>query len=154
MKTNTKVAGGIASLALAASFIGGWEGLRTTSYRDIVGVWTVCYGETKGVTEGQTYTKDQCDDMLKLEIAYYEAELDKCLKVSVPIETKIALVSWTYNVGPGAACSSTLVRKANAGDIEGACNELPRWNRAGGRIIGGLTNRRVAERELCLSGLE
>jgi GH24 family phage-related lysozyme (muramidase) len=92
--------------------------------------------------------------MLEEEIVAYEKGLDRCLKADVPIGAKIAFVSWTYNVGVGAACRSTLVRKANAGDLVGACNELPRWNRAGGKVIRGLTNRRVSEREMCLESLK
>lgn len=146
-------AGGVA-LASAVTFIGDWEGLRTTAYRDIVGVWTVCYGETKGVHASDRYSEAECDAMLAREIIAYEAALDRCLKPEVPVGMKIALVSWTYNVGPGAACRSTLVRKANAGDLAGACNELPRWNRAGGTVIRGLSNRRMSERAMCLKALE
>lgn len=142
------------ALSSAIAFVGDWEGLRTEAYQDVVGVWTVCYGETKGVQPGDKYTKAECDDMLAKELVAYEKGLDNCLKAEVPQGMKIALVSWTYNVGVGAACKSTLVRKANAGDLTGACNELPRWNRGGGRVIKGLTNRRMSERKLCLGSLE
>jgi GH24 family phage-related lysozyme (muramidase) len=148
------IAGSSIAMASAVSFIGQWEGLQTEAYRDIVGVWTVCYGETKGVQPGDSYSKAECDAMLAREIVSYEAALDRCLTAEVPLGMKIALVSWTYNVGPGAACRSTLVRKANAGDLVGACHELPRWNRAGGRVIRGLTNRRLSERAMCLKALE
>ncbi len=147
------LAGGSVALASAISFIGQWEGLRTEAYRDVIGVWTVCYGETKGVRPGDRYSKAECDAMLAREIIAYEAALDRCLNSEVPVGMKIALVSWTYNVGVGAACRSTLVRKANAGDLVGACNELPRWNKAGGRIVRGLTNRRMSERAMCLRAL-
>lgn len=145
---------GAAAVALSVAFVGGWEGLRTTAYRDIVGVWTTCYGETRGVKPGDSYTKAECDSMLAARIDEFDRGLDRCLTADLPVETRIAVVSWSYNVGLGAACRSTLVRKANAGDLAGACNELPRWNRAGGRVIRGLTNRRVSERALCLRGLE
>jgi len=148
------IAGGGIAMASAVSFIGQWEGLRTEAYRDIVGVWTVCYGETKNVRPGDSYSKAECDAMLAQAIAFYEAQLDRCLTAPVPAGMKIALVSWTYNVGAGAACRSTLVRKANAGDLAGACRELPRWNRAGGRVIRGLTNRRLSERAMCLRALD
>ncbi|MBY6138515.1 lysozyme [Leisingera daeponensis] len=148
------IAGSSIALASAVGFVGQWEGLRTEAYRDIVGVWTVCYGETKGVEPGDSYSKAECDQMLASEIVRYEAHLDRCLTASVPVGMKIALVSWTYNVGPGAACRSTLVKKANAGDLAGACRELPRWNRAGGRVIRGLSNRRASERSMCLKALE
>ncbi|MFY0309645.1 lysozyme [Leisingera sp. D0M16] len=145
-------AGGVA-LAAAVTFVGQWEGLRTSAYQDLVGVWTVCYGKTKGVQPGDSYTKAECDQMLAQEIGRYEAALDRCLTADVPVGMKIALVSWTYNVGPGAACRSTLVRKANAGDLVGACQELPRWNRAGGQVWQGLTNRRLSERNMCLEAV-
>ncbi|UWS81082.1 lysozyme [Phaeobacter sp. G2] len=142
------------ALSMAVGFIGQWEGLRTQAYRDVVGVWTVCYGETKGVQRGDRYSKAECDAMLAREILAYEAALDRCLTHPVPVGMKIALVSWTYNVGAGAACRSTLVRRANAGDLTGACNELPRWNRAGGRVWAGLVNRRGAERAMCHQALK
>ena len=86
----------------------------------------------------------------------HEEGLRKCLKNpdAIPRKSYVSFVSWTYNVGVGAACRSTLVKKANAGDIEGACNELPRWNRAGGRVIKGLVNRRADEQRLCLEGVK
>ena len=142
------------ALASTVGLVGKWEGLRTEAYQDVIGVWTVCYGETKGVKPGDKYTKAQCDAMFAIELQRYEAQLDRCLTAEVPVGMKISLVSWTYNVGAGNACKSTLVRKANAGDLRGACNELPRWNRAGGRVIRGLTNRRIDERSICLKSLE
>ncbi len=147
------IAGSGVALAAAITFIGGWEGLRTEAYRDVVGVWTVCYGETSGVRAQDRYSEVECDEKLALQITRYEAALDKCLRVQVPLGMKIALVSWTYNVGAGAACSSTLVRKANAGDLAGACDELKRWNKAGGRVWRGLTRRRFSEMEMCHAAL-
>lgn len=147
------IAGSGVALSAAVAFVGGWEGLRTSAYQDVVGVWTVCYGETKGVTPEDRYSRAECDAMLAREILAYEAALDRCLRAEVPLGMKIALVSWTYNVGARAACASTLVRKANAGDLVGACHELSRWNRAGGRVWRGLTNRRISERQMCLAGL-
>lgn len=152
MRNKIAAAGAIA--AFLAAFVGGWEGLRTEAYRDIVGVPTICYGETKGVRLGDKKTKAECNAMLLERLAEFEDGLDRCLVVPVPDKTKVAFVSWAYNVGLGAACRSTLVRKANAGDLVGACNELPRWNRAGGKVVKGLTNRRKAEQRLCLEGLQ
>ena len=64
----------------------------------------------------------------------------------------VAVLSFTYNVGIGAACQSTLMRKLNAGDLRGACDQLPRWVHDGGRVIKGLVRRRTSERALCLAG--
>ena len=150
-----RATGVAASMAVAVAFIGGWEGLRTTAYQDIVGVWTVCYGETAGIRPGDRYTTAECDSMFGARILQFEREIDACLtrEETIPTGAKIAFVSWAYNVGSSAACKSTLVRKANAGDLRGACNELPRWNKAGGSTIKGLTNRRGAERAMCLNAL-
>ncbi len=148
------VAGSVGLLAAATIFIGGWEGRELRAYRDIVGVWTICFGDTRNVVPGQVATPAECDTRLARGIAEYEAGLDKCLRAAVPGKMKVVLVSWTYNVGVGAACSSTLVRRANAGDLAGACNQLSRWNRAGGKPVRGLTRRREAERAMCLAALQ
>ncbi len=149
--------GAASVVAAAATFIAPWEGLRTKAYPDIVGVWTVCYGETNGVEPGDTHTKAECDAMLSQQVKAYADRVSKCIddgqEARMPEGMKAALISWAYNVGTGAACRSTLVRKLNSGDLVGACNELPRWNRAGGRVVPGLSNRRAAEQALCLEAL-
>ena len=150
--------GAASAVVAAAAFIAPWEGLRTKAYPDIVGVWTVCYGETNGVQPGDSHTKAECDAMLSKQVKAYADRLSLCIddvqEARMPEGMKAAVMSWVYNVGTGAACRSTLVRKLNSGDLVGACNELPRWNRAGGREIKGLTNRRLAERKLCLASLK
>ena len=153
-------AGGIgAILAAASAFVGPWEGLETEAYLDRIAsppVWTVCYGETRGVEAGDSYTPDQCAAMLAEALADYRTALIGCIPglPDQPLGVQTALTSWSYNVGTGAACRSTLARMANDGDWVGACNQLPRWNRAGGVEVRGLTNRRAAEQALCLGALE
>lgn len=141
-----------AALVVVAAF----EGLRTEAYRDVVGVPTICYGETQGVRMGDTATTAECQTMLAERVAEFDAGLTRCLPAlpTLPDRTRAALASWAYNVGLGNACKSTLVRRANAGDLAGACNELPRWNRAGGKVVRGLTRRRAEERAMCLAGLD
>lgn len=156
MKTRTKgaiAAGGLSALTLAVGIIKPWEGFRAASYQDVVGVWTICYGETKGVRPGMTKTPAECETMLFKRVAEFQRGLNKCLRVNLPARTEAALISWTYNVGIGAACGSTLVRLGNAGRLEAMCRELPKWNRAGGRVVKGLVNRRAAEMADCLAGL-
>ncbi|HWU19391.1 MAG TPA: lysozyme [Devosia sp.] len=140
---------------LAVAFVGGWEGLRLKSYPDIIGVWTACYGSTENIRPGMQFTKAQCDELLVDDLVEHEAGLRRCLKSpdTIPVKSYVAFVSWTFNVGVYNACHSTLVRKVNAGDVAGACNELPRWNRAGGKVVQGLINRRADERRLCLEGV-
>ena len=148
------IAGSVALVALATGTISHFEGRELRAYQDIVGVWTICDGETKGVERGDVASPVECDAMLARNLRSYEAGLDRCLTGFVPGKSKVAFLSWTYNVGVGAACGSTLVRKVNAGDLVGACNELLKWNRAGGRVVRGLTLRREAERTMCLEGIQ
>ena len=156
------VASGIASnaefLAVAVPFVGKWEGLRLAAYRDIVGVWTVCYGETKGVRPGERYTKAECDAMLARELISYRSRLHRyfspeTLAARLPVHRDTAYTSLAYNVGVGGAGKSTATRRLNAGDIAGGCEAIAWWNRAGDRIVRGLVNRRSDEVALCLQGL-
>lgn len=150
--------GGAALLAAIAAFVAPWEGERTEAYLDRIAsppVWTVCYGETRGVRQGDRYTPEQCRSMLLTALEAYRADLIACIPAlpAQPEGVQVALTSWTYNVGGRAACRSTLARLANAGDWRGACYQLTRWNRAGGEVVQGLVNRRAAERALCLGAL-
>lgn len=140
-------------LALTSTGLLQSEDLRTRAYRDPIGIPTVCVGETRGVKMGDTYTRQECIDMLHGRIAEFDRALGRCVHVSLPEETRSAVLQWAYNVGVGAACKSTLVRKLNAGDTEGACNELPKWKYAGGRVLPGIATRREHEKALCLSGI-
>lgn len=141
--------------ALAVAFVGNWEGLRLHAYQDVVGVWTACYGETAGIRPGMRFTQDQCNVMFIGSLTDHEAGMRRCLKApdAVPEKTYVALVSATYNIGVGAFCGSSMARRANAGDLRGACDALLMWNKAGGKVVRGLVNRRQAERKLCLEGL-
>ena len=147
---------GAAAIALAMPFVSQWEGRSLTPYRDIVGVWTVCDGDT--TVEMRTYTDAECAALLQARLAEFATRLGACIddeiEARLPPRSAAMLVSWSYNVGTGAACNSTLVKKLNAGDFVGACNELLRWNKAGGQVVRGLVNRRAAEREACLRGLD
>ena len=148
------VTGGIAAaaagvIALATLVVKPWEGVSLTPYTDIVGVQTVCYGETN--VPMRKYTLAQCDEMLQSDLGRRLAELGKCIHMPLREHDWAALLSWSYNVGTSAACNSTLVRKVNAGAAPAEfCQELLKWNRAGGREVRGLTNRRKAEMALCM----
>lgn len=104
---------------------------------------------------GDSYTAEECADKLAAALGEFRGQLAACIPAlpRQPEGVQVALVSWAYNVGGGAACGSTLARKANAGDWRGACDQLPRWNKAGGKVVRGLTNRRAAERELCIKAI-
>lgn len=144
-----------AALAAAVSLIGGYEGLRLNSYQDVIGVWTACYGETRGIRPGMKFTKAECDAQFAKGLVEFETGMRACLKApdAVPIKPYVTFLSLSYNIGLGAFCKSSVARLANAGDIKGACNRIPAFNRAGGRVIKGLVSRRGDEQKYCLSGL-
>ncbi|MGD1899289.1 MAG: lysozyme [Phormidesmis sp.] len=127
-----------------------FEGLRLQAYRDAVGIWTIGYGTTRGVRPGMRISENQAIEFLQGDLARFEKAINDSVKVSINDNQFSALASFTYNVGPGAFRSSTLLRKLNRGDIRGAADEFPRWNKAGGRVLAGLTRRRNAERLLFL----
>ena len=144
----------VALTGVCLSLVAGFEGLRTYAYRDAVGIPTICFGETRGVKMGDRKTTEQCRAMLGDRLLEFEQGMNACLKAQVPDGAYAAFLSFSYNVGTGAFCKSTLVRKANAGDLRGACNELMKWDKAAGIRLAGLTRRRVDERALCLEGLK
>lgn len=148
------VIGLTAAGALAVSTIGGYEGLKLNAYQDSVKVWTVCYGETKGVRKGDKHTKPECNAMFANRLVEFETGMRRCIKApdSIPDKPYVAFLSLSYNIGTGAFCKSTLVKKLNAGDIKGACNELPKWSRAGS-LTNLLATRRASEKKMCLEGL-
>lgn len=142
-------------IAIAMVAVAGFEGLYTKAYKDPVGVVTICYGVTNAdrpVHMGDKYTPAECKKFLEEDLPKYYAMVRKCIpKIdSFPPHRQAALVSFTYNVGQGNLCKSSVARKLNAGDVRGGCDALLLWNKAGGRELRGLTNRRVAERKECL----
>lgn len=145
---------GAGATALAVPLVMLYEGTVLQSYRDPIGIITACVGHTgPELRMGQRYTRQQCEDMLYGDLLKHAQALD-CIKQPMTDGQKAAFVSFAFNVGNKALCDSTLARKANAGDMPGACAELSRWTRAGGRELPGLVKRRAAERELCEGGLQ
>jgi len=140
---------------VAVPLIAKWEGLRTTAYQDIVGVWTVCYGETKGVQPGDTYTEAQCRDMLAREVRDYWKGWRAYTTDAAPLHAprEAAFTSLAYNVGIAGAGRSTATKRLNAGNVAGACQAIGWWNKAGQRVVRGLVNRRNEEVALCRIGL-
>lgn len=158
MGTAKKVGIGLAgAIAIAVPITAQFEGLWLTAKVDTIGTGrpvTWCYGETEGpVKVGQRFTKKQCDDMLAAKLPRYANEIAKCIKVDISDKTRAAFISFAYNVGSAGFCGSTSARKLNAGDTKGACDALMMWNKAQGRVVKGLTNRRAMERKLCLEGI-
>jgi lysozyme len=138
-------------LAGAAAVIQPWEGLSLTGYADPIGIPTDCWGNTHGAVVGKTRTLAECEAMLQAEVRQTADRLGACITREVTANQAAALLSWAYNVGTGAACGSTLVRMLNAGEPATRwCEQLTRWDYAGGKRLRGLTRRRAHEREICL----
>lgn len=155
MKNPRIVLGGLTgALALAASLLMPFEGKHNTTYLDPPGVPTICWGHTVAVKLGQSATDQQCTQYLKADLAIADAAVSRLVKVPLKDETRAALISFTLNTGQGNLARSSLLRKLNAGDIVGACNELPKWVYAGGVKLRGLVLRRAAERDMCLKGVK
>lgn len=147
------IAGGSGAIAIASVMLGnadGLEGRRYYAYQDVVGVWTVCDGHTGAdIRRGHRYSDKECYNLLKADLRKVANAIDPLIKVRIPESTRAALYSFTYNVGPGAFASSTLLKKLNSGDIPAACKELQRWTYAGGKQWKGLISRRDIERQVC-----
>lgn len=139
-------------LAIAITMVAGFEGLYTHAYKDVVGVTTICYGVTNSdrpVKMGDTATKEECKQMLAEDLVRYKAMVDKCIHVPMPPHRTASMVSFVYNVGQGNLCKSSVARLMNQNKPLQACDALMMWNKAGGREIQGLTNRRAKERVEC-----
>ena len=133
-----------------------FEGCKLTAYQDSVGVWTIGYGWTqpvdgKPIRAGMTIKQETAERLLKTGLVSYESDVSRLVKVGVTQGQFDALVSFTYNLGARSLSTSTLLRKLNAGDYAGAAEEFLRWNKAGGKVLTGLTRRREAERALFMS---
>lgn len=147
------------ALALAAAIAVPAEGLRQTYYFDPPGILTVCYGHTGGVDKTKTYSLAECKGLLDKDMTNALNIVDRCAP-GLPLPALAAFADAVYNIGPKVACDtqrSTAARMLKAGDIAGACNQLPRWNKAvvaGVAIpLPGLTKRRSKEQALCLTAL-
>lgn len=144
----------LAAAAVATPVVVEFEGWATEAYNDPVGIATACAGVTAGVVRGRAYSEGECLTMTTLAIARHAVEIVPCLPEDLPPPlTFAAFISFAYNVGASAFCTSTLARKARAGDLAGACAELPRWVYAKKKKLNGLVSRRAAERDLCERGL-
>lgn len=143
----------VAALSLSAAALVGLashEGYVGQAYQDIVGVWTIGFGTTDGVKPGQATDPVKALQRALTDAQKFEGALKECVHVPLHQHEYDAYISLAYNIGPGAFCGSTLVRKLNALDYPGACKEILRWNRAGGKVVRGLAVRRESEYRLCI----
>ncbi|WP_137171452.1 lysozyme [Massilia sp. HP4] len=175
------LAGIVGAVAAAALLVitPKFEGTELTTYRDMGGVLTYCTGATEHAQWGKTYTPEQCRTQLDHDLARHALGIARCVPLaSMTDGQRVAFVDAAYNIGVGNFCGSSMARRANAGDMTGACNALLAWNKVkvwrqvigadgkpvkdtNGQVVmrqvleevRGLTRRRQAERELCLRGL-
>lgn len=132
-----------------------FEGCKLTAYKCPAGVWTIGYGTTgkvdnKAIGKDMKITKTKAESLLKEDLATFEKSVSNYVKVPINQNQFDALVSFVYNVGAGALKGSTLLKKLNKKDYQGAAEEFLKWNKAGGKVMEGLKRRREAERKLFL----
>lgn len=141
-------------------FVKKHEGFRSKPYQDSAGVWTIGYGTTRigGKPVGPNtapITEAQAQRIAQQDLGKFEKKIAPAIKAAITPNQKAAIMSLAYNIGPGAFRSSTLLKKLNAGDLQGAANEFMKWNKItknGKKVeLAGLTKRREEERQLFLS---
>lgn len=128
------------------------EGLRLKAYRDSANILTIGVGHTSAagpptVMPGMTITAALADQILTRDLSIFEKAVNASVTVPLNQNEFDALVSFAFNIGAGAFQKSTLLKELNKGNRYGAANELLRWDKAGGKKLKGLTNRRMAERD-------
>ncbi|MCF1479396.1 lysozyme [Agrobacterium vitis] len=153
-------------VALAVKIIQPWEGRSLKAYYDTIArppVWTICDGDTDKVSPGMVETQEGCNKRLVVKLVKdYRAPVAKCVGDwdRKPLSWRATMLTLSWNVGVGATCNSTAVRLAKVGKFRESCEAATAFNRAGGKVIAGLVNRRemgdasrIGEAELCVSGL-
>lgn len=141
------------------SLIKRWEGCRLKAYPDPAtggDPWTIGYGLTSAagiikVTPGLRITQAQADEYLIKSLTKYEDAVVKALTKCPTANQFAAMVSLCFNIGPGNFAKSSVVRKFNDGNIEGAATSFLLWNKAAGKVMTGLTRRREAEKKMFLT---
>jgi len=159
--SNNKLRVGVAALTLSAAgmlSITSSEGFSEKAIIPTKGdVPTYGHGSTRKadgspVRMGDTITRQQAAELVNKDAGLFAAAIKRCVTVPLTQGEFDAYVSLTYNIGAGAFCKSTLVKRLNAGDYAGACEEIKRWDKMGGRRLRGLTTRRLREYRMCVVG--
>jgi lysozyme len=131
-----------------------WHGIKRTKENwDQWGKpWTIAYGETEGVTEGMECTEEWADNRLRQRLGRFMlAVMHRCPVLFLePPERTIACTSLAYNIGVGAFGASSICRRTIDNQFIAAANAFRYWNKAGGRVLRGLTIRRQRERQVYL----
>ena len=141
---------GAGAAALLLSYVPQFEGMVLRGYKDPIGIVTACAGHTKTAVLGKPYSRAECDVLLEQDLVDHAQGVLACTPglrgQTYPLA---AATSFAFNVGVAKYCRSSMARKFNAGDIAGGCAELPKWDKAGGRVLPGLVTRRAAELAIC-----
>ncbi len=151
MKPNSRLvaAVGASCATLLCNYVPKFEGIILRGYKDPVGIVTACAGHTKTAILGRAYTTEECERILNDDLLEHSSGVRQCLTGKPTVGQFAAFTSFAYNVGTAKFCASTMAKKANAGDMAGACAELSKWVYAGGRELPGLVTRRASERSIC-----
>ena len=122
-----------------------FEGCKLEAYQCAAGVWTIGYGSTRGVVEGDVWSQEKADMMLEDELQEYGEHVEELVTMPLSQNQFDALTSWTFNLGPTNLATSTLLKVLNAGEYEDVPAQIKRWNKANGNVLEGLVRRREAE---------
>lgn len=128
-----------------------YEGCRLLAYKCPAGVWTIGYGHTQDVKSGMAITKVDAERLLLQDLKRFEEGVEALVKVPLTSNQFSALVSFAFNCGLAALRSSTLLKKLNVGDLNGAAREILRWDKVNKKPVEGLTKRRKEEQKLFLT---
>lgn len=149
------VVGGLSLTAAGLISIATWEGFKGEAYLPVPGdVPTIGFGSTEGVKLGDTISVPDALNRLEKDVRAAEDAVRSCVTVPLTQGEMDAYISLAFNIGGEAFCGSTLVKKLNAGDYRGACEEIKRWHFAGGKSLKGLVDRRAAEYRRCIGEVQ
>ena len=147
----------VTSLYLSAAVLVGIaleEGFTSKAVIPVPGdVPTIGFGTTEGVKRGDTITPERALMRLLQDADKFSEGVKKCANVPMYQYEFDAYLSLSYNIGTGAFCNSTLVKKLKTYDYEGACKEILKWNKFKGEPLKGLTHRRQREYKLCMGNV-
>jgi len=139
---------GAGCCAALLAYVPQFEGTILRGYKDPIGIVTACTGNTSSAVLGKPYTKAECEQLLVDDLVKHSEGVMGCVDKPLTTGQRAASISFAFNVGVGAFCSSTMAKKLNAGDPT-ACAELLRWTKAGGQELPGLVKRRKIEEQMC-----
>ena len=122
-----------------------FEGCELEAYKCPAGVWTIGYGHTKDVKEGDRINKDEANHLLEEEMIEYESYVNDMVEVPLQQNQFDALCSWVFNLGPKNLSESSLLRVLNDQKYDEVPQQIKRWNKANGEVLNGLIRRREAE---------